>query len=148
MSNAVATRLYTPMDVNGKRKEVDLLTSVECVMIDENTSVKDKIEEIESILQFTNIKPERACLWIENLGIAESDEEGLNSKILKSGKKQFYQTEVPDEEGVWLEPLSSEESSDIVEDMPDINRIKEIGLDNKVAEDKYIWLTKLSSNSV
>lgn len=148
MSEVVKTRLYTPMDDKGKRKEVDPLTSVECVMYDDLKSVKDKVTEIETFFQFTNERPTRSCLWIENLGRAEGSEEELNRKILNTGKKQFYQSEAPLEEGVWLEPLSSIETQDIIDDMPDINRIKEIGLDNKVAEDKYIWLTKLSSNYV
>ena len=149
MSEINATRIYTPMDARGRRCPIDLVTSADCVQYDENTTVEDKIKEIEGLIHFGNDQPTKKSLWIESLGKAATLEEALNKKILDTGIKQFYQEEVPGEAGVWLQPLSSTVTEDHLPDMKvDYERIVELGLENEVAEGKPLYLAVLSSTSV
>lgn len=62
MPNKVRARLQTPVDENGERKDIHLVTSVEEVIVDENTMLNEKINQME--VQISETEPDFDCLWL------------------------------------------------------------------------------------
>lgn len=63
--NAVGVRLQGPPDENGVRDELHPITDVDCVIYNDETTLKEKIESIGEGIVVSESTPDHSCLWVK-----------------------------------------------------------------------------------
>lgn len=61
MNEAYTARLQTPADENGNRMDIHLVTDADSVIVDENTTLKEKLGQMGIIM--SKEQPKFPCLW-------------------------------------------------------------------------------------
>ena len=69
----IIQRLQTPADLNGERQDIDVITSAEAVIYNENKTLKEKMEELANMVTISNTKPGYPCIWILPTSIESAD---------------------------------------------------------------------------
>lgn len=65
MAERQACRLQSPADDNGNRTDLHPITSVDEVIYDDNTTLREKMEDIAEVVVVSEVKPDHSCLWVK-----------------------------------------------------------------------------------
>lgn len=65
MAEKVACRLQTPADESGVRKDLHPITSVEEVILNDEQTLSDKLNELDDNVKISSTKPDHKCIWLK-----------------------------------------------------------------------------------
>ena len=63
MAEKISGRLQTPVDDNGKRKDIHLITTTDEVITADGEVLTDKLEQTK--VQITANQPDFSCIWFK-----------------------------------------------------------------------------------
>ena len=61
MAEAIICRLQTPEDENGERKDINVVTSSDAIIMSDGSTLEDRLEGAS--IQLSAEKPNFPCLW-------------------------------------------------------------------------------------
>lgn len=69
MATAIIARLQTPVDVDGRRKDVHFITNERAISVTtpegRNVTLKERFEEMGPGIVESASKPSRSCVWFK-----------------------------------------------------------------------------------
>lgn len=69
MATKIISRLQTPADADGKRTDIHLITDSDAVIVDDNTTLTERLNQIGTGVVVSETQPTYQCLWAQVLSV-------------------------------------------------------------------------------